>query len=134
MGYWVRKAEVSYDLSTLERLIQAHAEAIAKFYADKATAIRAYLAYDPQSSAAGLARSYDLMAAHNVFERVPYVLKRAVAAVDQQTGPAPEQTADFRPAVDNSIVDRLAMQGFFVKLFGRGVEAEQKEKAALAFR
>ena len=36
--------------------------------------------------------------------------------------------------IESLTIDRLAMEGFFVKLFGPGFEAEQSEKAASAFR
>jgi hypothetical protein len=41
---------------------------------------------------------------------------------------------DFRTVLDNSIVDRLVKEGFFEKLFGPGIRAEQERKARLAFR
>jgi len=99
-------AEAASERRTLERLIQAHAEAVAKFYSDKSSAVKAYLAYDKESSAADLARVYDLMAARNVFERIPYVPKAAVAAaLDQEGGEPRNKLSDFRAAVDNSILN-----------------------------
>src|SRR5207244_923828 len=41
---------------------------------------------------------------------------------------------DFRTVLDNSIVDRLVKEGFFEKLFGPTIKAEQERKAKLAFR
>jgi len=41
---------------------------------------------------------------------------------------------DFRSVIDNGIVDRLVKEGFFEKLFGPGIKAEQERKAKLAFR
>ena len=41
---------------------------------------------------------------------------------------------DFRTVLDNSIVDPLVKEGFFEKLFGPGIKAEQDRKAKVAFR
>jgi hypothetical protein len=40
---------------------------------------------------------------------------------------------DFRKVVDNSLVDRLVKEGFFEKLFGPGIKAEEQQKAKLVF-
>jgi len=40
---------------------------------------------------------------------------------------------DFHKVIDNSIVDRLVKEGFFEKLFGPGIKAEEQRKAKLAF-
>jgi hypothetical protein len=36
--------------------------------------------------------------------------------------------------IDNSIVARLSKEGFFQKLFGPGIKAEEDRKSKLAFR
>ena len=41
---------------------------------------------------------------------------------------------DFKRVIDNSVVERLVREGFFQKLFGAGVKAEEDRKAKLAFR
>jgi len=41
---------------------------------------------------------------------------------------------DFRTVLDNSIVDRLVKEGFFEKVFGPGIKAEQERKAKIAYR
>jgi len=41
---------------------------------------------------------------------------------------------DFRKVIDNSMVDRLVREGFFEKLFGPGIKAEEERKAKLSFR
>lgn len=135
IGYWVRRPELTAEPGLVDGLIQGHAEAIRRFYDDKSFAVRTYLAYDREAMAADVARTYDLYKKLELFERVPYVLKGAVeAALDQQTGAARSQLSDFRASVDNSVIDRLVMQGFFVKVFGASVKAEQDEKARLSFR
>src|SRR5262249_23799453 len=76
--------------------------------------------------------------ATNVYERVPYILGPAVQYMidhpaDDQTG-AQMKKFDFRSVLDNSIVDRLVKEGFFEKLFGPGIKAEEESTAKLAFR
>ena len=56
-----------------EQIVRAHAEAIKRFYDDKAFAVKAYISYDKQPEA-DVARIYDLYQKGNIFDRVPYVL------------------------------------------------------------
>ena len=125
------------DTPTLaENLIKAHAEAIKRFYDDKAFAVKSYIAFDKQPEA-DVSRIYDLYNKGNIFDRVPYVMAGAVRAiVSQQVDPriaADMKAFDYSKIVDNSIVDRLVKDGFFQKLFGPGVRAEEQSKAKLAF-
>jgi ABC-type nitrate/sulfonate/bicarbonate transport system substrate-binding protein len=119
-----------------EQIIKAHAEAIKRFYDDKAFAIQAYTAFDKQPEA-DVSRIYDMYSKAQVFERVPYVLEPAVKAiVKQQIDPrlaADLKAFDFKRVVDNSTVDRLSKAGFFQQMFGAGVKAEEQQRAKLAF-
>ncbi len=56
--------------------------------------------------------------------------------MEQANGQAATQIKDFdvRKVVDNSVVDRLVKEGFFEKLFGSGIKAEQDRKSKQAFR
>src|SRR5262245_22542127 len=85
-----------------------------------------------------VARVYDIYKKGNLFERVPYVQAAAFKfVIDQQSDPqmaALMKGVDYKKAVDNGPVDRLVKEGFFEKLFGPGVKAEQDRKAKLAFR
>jgi ABC-type nitrate/sulfonate/bicarbonate transport system substrate-binding protein len=136
-AYTMAKKDLQPDTSLAEALIKAHAEAIKKFYEDKPAAIAAYLKYDPEANPADIDRTYDLYAKPQAFERVPYVLKGAVnSVVTQQSDPQlAEQmkTYDWKQVIDNSIVDKLVKDGFFVKIFGDSIKAEQERKAPLAF-
>ena len=40
---------------------------------------------------------------------------------------------DWKQVIDNSIVDKLVNEGFFVDLFGANIKVEQEQKAPLAF-
>ena len=135
--YLFRKATVAANPKLPEQLIKAHAEAIKRFYADKAFAIQTYMKYS-QDDPADVERVYDRYNKANVFERVPYILDAAVKYVTEH---APdEQVAgqwkkfDFRTVLDNSIVERLVKEGFFEQLFGPSIKAEQDQKAKQAFR
>jgi len=137
-SYLLQKATVQANPRLPELLIRAHAEAIKRFYDDKPFAVKAYMVYDKQAAAADVERIHDRYASTNAFERVPYVLAGAIkAVVDQQSDPqmaALLKGFDFRKVVDNSYVERLVKEGFFEKLYGPSIKAEQDRKAKLAFR
>ena len=135
-AYTMAKKDLA-DGALAEALIKAHAEAIKKFYEDKPAAIAAYLKYDPEANPADIDRTYDLYAKPQAFERIPYVLTGAVdSVVKQQSDPQlAEQMKgyDWKQVINNSIVDKLVKDGFFVQLFGDSVKAEQDRKGPLAF-
>lgn len=135
--YLLKKTTVAANPKLPELLIKAHAEAIKRFYEDKNFAVKAYMAYDKQTQA-DVERFYDIYAKANLFQRVPYVLAGAVQSViDQQTDPqmiALMKGYDYRKVIDNSIVERLVKEGFFEKLFGPGIKAEEDRKAKLAMK
>ena len=119
-----------------EAIIRAHTEAIKRFYDDKAFAVKAYMAYDKQSQG-DVERIYDMIAKSNQIERVPYVLAGAIKSImDQANADAATQLKQFDPkkVVDNSVIDRLAKEGFFEKTFGAGIKNEQERKSKAAFR
>ncbi len=125
------------DTKLAEALIKAHAEAIKKFYEDKPAAVAAYRKYDPDATPEDVERTYELYAKPQAFERVPYVLRDAVNSVINQQSDAQLaekfKTYDWKQVIDNSIVDKLVKEGFFVQLFGDSIKAEQEKKATLAF-
>jgi ABC-type nitrate/sulfonate/bicarbonate transport system substrate-binding protein len=134
--YLFSRSAVAASPRLPEQIIKAHAEAIKRFYDDRAFAIRAYLAYDKQPEA-DVARIYDLYQKGSIFERVPYVMAEAVRSiVAQQVDPrlaADLKAFDFRKVVDNTTVDRLVKDGYFRSVFGQTVRAEEQTKATLAF-
>jgi ABC-type nitrate/sulfonate/bicarbonate transport system substrate-binding protein len=136
-AYLVAKRDLQPDTKLAEALIKAHAEAIKKFYDDKPAAVAAYRKYDPDALPEDVDRTYDLYAKPQAFERVPYVLAGAVNSVVNQQADAQlaeqMQAYDFKQVIDNSIVDKLVADGFFVQLFGDSIKAEQDRKASLAF-
>jgi ABC-type nitrate/sulfonate/bicarbonate transport system substrate-binding protein len=135
--YVMKKTVVSANPKLPELLIKAHAEAIKQFYEDKALAVQAYQVYDPQARA-DVERFYDIYKNGNLFERVPYVVAPAFKAViDQQSDPqmiALMKGVDYKKVVDNTTVDRLVKEGYFEKLFGSGIKAEEDRKAKIALK
>jgi ABC-type nitrate/sulfonate/bicarbonate transport system substrate-binding protein len=135
--YMFSKKAITDSPRLPEQVIRAHAEAIKRFYDDKAFAVKTYMAYDKQPEA-DVARIYDLYAKGQIFDRVPYVLDAAVKAiVSQQVDPRLEKdlkSFDFKRVIDNSVVARLVQEGFFQKLFGPGIKDEESRKAKLAFK
>ena len=134
--YMFSKKALAASPKLAEEIIKAHAEAIQRFYADKAFAIEAYLAFDKQPEA-DVNRIYDIYSKGQIFDRIPYVLAPAVKSiVTQQADPrlaADLKAFDFKKVIDNSTVDRLVKEGFFEQLFGAGVKAEEQQKAKNAF-
>ncbi len=136
-GYLMKKSQIQANPKLPELLIKAQAEAIKRFYDDKAFAVKAYMVYDKQPQA-DVERIYDLYAKPKAFERVPYVLADAVkSVVSQQSDPqiaAQMKAYDFHKIIDNSIIDRLVKEKFFENLFGASIKADEDRKAKLAFK
>jgi ABC-type nitrate/sulfonate/bicarbonate transport system substrate-binding protein len=136
--YLYKKSIVAADPKLPELMIKIHAEAIKRFYEDKAFAVKAYLAYNKMDDPADIARVYDRYASTNTFERVPYLNAAAVSymiehPVDAQSG-AQLKKFDFRTVVDQTTVDRLVKEGFFEKLYGPAIKAQEDRSAKTAFR
>jgi ABC-type nitrate/sulfonate/bicarbonate transport system substrate-binding protein len=134
--YLFTRKTVAANPKLPELIIRAQAEAIKRFYDDKAFAVKAYAVYDKQAPA-DIERIYDMLAKSNQLERVPYVMAAAVKSImDQANAEAATQLRDFDPrkVIDNSVVDRLVKEGFFEKTFGAGIKSEQERKSKAAFR
>jgi ABC-type nitrate/sulfonate/bicarbonate transport system substrate-binding protein len=135
--YLMSKAAIKANPPLPELIIKAHAEAIKRFYDDKAFAMKAYMVYDKQRPA-DVEKMYDLYAKVNTYERVPYVLAPAVQYVlDNLTDP---QTAsqmrrfDYHTVIDHTYLDRIVKEGFFERLYGPGIKAEIERKSRLEYR
>src|SRR5215471_8088576 len=135
--YLFRRNTIAANPKLPEQIIKAQAEAIKRFYDDKAFAIKAYTAFDKQPEA-DIEKIYERYQKGNLFERVPYVLAAAVKAViAQQSDPqlaVPMQAFDFHKVIDNSVIDRLVKEGYFEQVFGPGIKAEQEKRSKAAFR
>ena len=135
--YLFKKSTVTGNPKLVESLIKSHAEAIKRFYDDKAFALKAYLTWDKQDPAEQ-ARVYDHYAQVSTYERVPYIPAAAVQYILDHPADARVEAQmksfDFRKVIDNSFVDRLVKQGFFEQLFGPAIKSEEESKSRLAFR
>ena len=135
--YLFAKSALTANPKLGEQIIKAHAEAIKRFYDDKAFAVKTYIAFDKQPEA-DVARIYDLYQKGNIFDRVPYVLAPAVKAiitqqVDQRIA-GDLKAYDFKKVIDNGTVARLVKEGYFEQLFGAGINADEQRKASIAFK
>jgi ABC-type nitrate/sulfonate/bicarbonate transport system substrate-binding protein len=134
----LRKSVMQAEPKLAESILRAQAEAIQRFYQDKAFAVKTFMNYDKTAQQADIERVYDLYAKPQAFERVPYVQTGAVKSViDQQSDAqiaAQMKAYDFHKVIDNSIVERLVKEGFFEKVFGPSIKAEEDKKAKTAFR
>lgn len=137
LAYVFNRSTLAKNPKLPELMIKAQAEAIKRLYDDEAMAVKAYVAYDPQSPA-DVERIYahDKMA--NTYERVPYVLAPGVKYIvehqaDANIG-AQMKAFDFHKVIDNSVIDRLVKEHYFEQLFGPGIKAEEEAKAKIAFK
>lgn len=125
-AYVLKRSFAVANPQVVESLIKANAEAIKRFYADKAFSVAVYRQYDPHDEAA-VGRLYDTCKTSQTFERVP-LLRRStlVASARRLENDIPAlKTFDFSTVVDNGVVRRLAAEGWFAGLFGPSVLAEQ---------
>jgi ABC-type nitrate/sulfonate/bicarbonate transport system substrate-binding protein len=135
--YMFAKSAIAASPKLPEQIIKAHAEAIKRFYDDKAFAVKTYIAFDKQPEA-DVSRIYDAYAKGNIFDRVPYVMDGAVKAiiaqqVDQRLS-TDLKAYDFHKVIDNGTVVRLVKEGYFQSLFGPGIKAEESRKAGQAYK
>ena len=133
--YLFRKNYATQNPAVPEAIIKAHAEAIRSFYADKVTAIKAYSSNIRGETPVDTARVYDIYVKDNLLDRIPFVLKGAITSGVERDGDDNPQlkTFDFRQLVDNSVVLKLVREGWFEKLYGPSVKAEQERKLKEAF-
>jgi ABC-type nitrate/sulfonate/bicarbonate transport system substrate-binding protein len=127
--YTFKRSFVAENPDIPERIIRAQVEALKRFYDDKAFAIETYLKYDPIGRA-DAERVYEAFARKNLLDRVPLVPTAAgEAAIERLVGDVPAaRNFDMQKAIDMSVVRRLIADGFFEKLFGDSIRAEQDSK------
>lgn len=133
-AYVFKKSWVKDNPDVPARIIMAHTEAIRRFYEDKTAAIAAYRAYDPQDEA-DVAKLYDIYRSKEVLDRVPLLQKAAVqSAMSRMADDLPAiKTFDPTTVIDMSVVRKLAADGYFRKVFGPGVAAEEQRKLAASY-
>lgn len=137
-GLLMKKSVVAADPQLPEKILQAQAEAVKRFYEDKDFAVKTFLNYDKNAVPAEVDRVYDLYAKPQAFERVPFVMAGAVKSVLAQQ-PDPQIAArmrayDFHKVIDNSYVDKLVKNGSFERIFGPSIKADEARKAKDMFK
>jgi ABC-type nitrate/sulfonate/bicarbonate transport system substrate-binding protein len=133
--YLFRRDTVLANRMVAEGFIKAHAEAIKRFYDDRSFAMQVMMKYGGAKDMEDASRVYNLFAKSRMFESVPYVLKGSVEGViERQRQEQPYlRDFDFSKSVDNGLVEQLAREGFFERLFGPEIREEQRKKQALAY-
>jgi ABC-type nitrate/sulfonate/bicarbonate transport system substrate-binding protein len=133
-AYVFKKSWVQGNADAARRLVMAQAEAIARFYQDKAFAVQAYRSYDPQPEPT-VDRLYDIYKSKDVLDRVPLLQKAAVAsAITRLADDVPAvKTLDVTQVIDMGPVRKLIADGYFRNLFGAGIAAEEQAKLAVSF-
>ncbi|HEY4986362.1 MAG TPA: hypothetical protein VII39_07055, partial [Bradyrhizobium sp.] len=130
----MRRELVEKQRETVLNFLRAYIEGVAIFYQDRAAAKKALARFMPVEKEEYADRLYDEYVKGQDFERVPYVLKAAVdASLDRTEDPGVKST-NVSAVVANDLIDQLAQEGFFAKIFGPGIEAELAKKRAAAMR
>jgi ABC-type nitrate/sulfonate/bicarbonate transport system substrate-binding protein len=131
--YLFRRDALTKERPMATAFVKAHAEAIKRFYDDKAFATAAMIKYGGTRNAEDANRVYDLFQKARVLEPVPYALKGSVQAVMERQG-TELKGADLPKMIDNSLVDQLVAEKYFEKIFGASIRDEQQRRQAQAFR
>lgn len=130
--YLFRRDALTRERPTALAFFKAHAEAIKRFYDDKAFAAKVMIQYGGTRNTDDANRVYDLYRKARVLEAVPYVLKGSVDAVMERQG---QELKGIDPAkiIDNSLVDQLANEKYFESVFGPSIRDEERRRQAQAF-
>jgi ABC-type nitrate/sulfonate/bicarbonate transport system substrate-binding protein len=135
VGNTYRKSWVAQNPDVPERVLRAQAEAIKRFYSDKEFAVAAYRKYDKAVSEADASRVYDSSVRVGIIDRIPLMQRVSADAVIERIGndiPA-LKTFDFSQCIDNRPVRKLISEGFYEKIFGPEIKAEQDKLLKEAF-
>jgi ABC-type nitrate/sulfonate/bicarbonate transport system substrate-binding protein len=135
VGNVYKKSWVAQNPDVPERVLRAQGEAVHRFYTDKAAAVAAYRKYDPSVSQADVERVYDNATRVNIIDRIPLLQKVAGDAVVGRIGPdiPALKTFDFASIIDNKPVRKMIDEGFFEKLYGPSIKAEQDARLKGAY-
>ena len=130
--YLFRRDALTKERPTAIAFIKAHAEAIKKFYDDRAFAAETMIKYGGTRNIDDANRVYELFSKARVLESVPYALKGSVDAVIERQG-QDLKGVDFSRSIDNSLIDQLVKEKYFETVFGPSIRDEQLRKQAQAF-
>ena len=130
--YLFRREALTKERPMALAFIKAHAEAIKRFYDDKAFATETMIKYGGAKGVDDASRVYDLFKKARVLEPIPYALKGSVDAVLERQSQE-LKGVDLSKAIDNSLVDQLVKEKYFETVFGPSIRDEQQRKQAQAF-
>ena len=130
--YLFRREALTKERPMALAFIKAHAEAIKRFYDDKAFAAEVMIKYGGAKGGDDAGRVYDLFKKARVLEPIPYALKGSVDAVLERQSQE-LKGVDLSKAIDNSLVDQLVKEKYFETVFGPSIRDEQQRKQAQAF-
>jgi ABC-type nitrate/sulfonate/bicarbonate transport system substrate-binding protein len=130
--YLFRRDALTKERPMALAFLKAHAEAIKRFYDDKAFAAKIMIQYGGTRNIDDANRVYDLFRKARVLEAVPYALKGSVDAVLERQGPE-LRGVDPARIIDNSLVDQLVNEKYFESVFGPSIRDEQQRRQAQAF-
>jgi ABC-type nitrate/sulfonate/bicarbonate transport system substrate-binding protein len=130
--YLFRREALTRERSMALAFIKAHAEAIKRFYDDKALATQIMIKYGGARNMEDANQVYELFRKARVLEPIPYALKGSVDAVAERQSQE-LKGADLSKMIDNSLVDQLVQEKFFENTFGASIREEQQRKQAQAF-
>jgi ABC-type nitrate/sulfonate/bicarbonate transport system substrate-binding protein len=130
--YLFRRDALSKERAMALAFVKAHAEAIKRFYDDRAFAAKVMIQYGGTRNIDDANRVYDLFRNARVLEAVPYALKGSVDAVVERQGQE-LKGVDLTKIVDNGLVDQLVNERYFESVFGPAIRDEQQRRKAQAF-
>jgi len=130
--YLFRRDALTKERPTAIAFIKAHAEAIKKFYDDRAFASETMIKYGGTRNTDDASRVYELFRKARVLEPIPYALKGSVDAVIERQGQE-LKGVDFSKMIDNNLVDQLVKEKYFETVFGPSIRDEQLRKQTQAF-
>jgi ABC-type nitrate/sulfonate/bicarbonate transport system substrate-binding protein len=130
--YLFRRDALTKERPTAIAFIKAHAEAIKRFYDDRAFATETMIKYGGTRNTDDANRVYELFRKARVLEPIPYALKGSVEAVVERQSQE-LKGVDLTKVVDNSLIDQLAKEKYFESVFGSSIREEQQRRQAQAF-
>jgi len=130
--YLFRREALNKERAMALTFIKAHAEAIKRFYDDKAFATRVMIKQGAAKNVQDANQVYDLFHKARVLEPIPYALKGSVEAVVERQSQE-LKGADLSKMIDNSLVDQLVRERFFESIFGASIRDEQQRRQSQAF-
>jgi NitT/TauT family transport system substrate-binding protein len=108
-GYAVKNGDA------MQRYVSAVIEAIAVVKRDKQKAVAVLPKYTGVTNADWNSYAWEFFAP--LFQRTPRVMAEVMKATQELSVNEPSRTLDLKPYIDNSIVDKLAAQGFIDALY-----------------